>query len=80
MVHLTTLARAKILHHFYNTRLSEIRIESVEKHVVSAVRDLLKLNKATTQLAMFLPLDDGELRVKNLSFVYYTKRIAFLVT
>ena len=39
----TNLALAKILHHFYNTRLSEIRINLMEKHLVTAVTDLLKL-------------------------------------
>ena len=29
------LALAKMLHHFNSTRLSEIRIESIEKHLVS---------------------------------------------
>ena len=70
---------AKILHHFYVTRISEIRIKSMEKHLVSAVRELLKLYKPTTQLAIFLPLDHGGIKVRKLSFVYYTTRIAFLV-
>ena len=43
-----SLVLAKILHHFYNTRSSEICIESVEKHLVSAVGNLLKLYKSTT--------------------------------
>ena len=73
------LALAKILHHFYNTRLSEIRIDLMEKHLVTAVRDLLKLYKSTTQLAIFFPRDHGGLGVKKLSFVYYTTRIPFLV-
>ena len=37
------LKLAKMPHHFYNTNLSEMFIESMEKHLVSAVRDLLKL-------------------------------------
>ena len=37
------LALAKILNHFYKTWLSEICIESMGKHLVSAARDLLKL-------------------------------------
>ena len=73
------LPLAKMLHHFYNTRLSEIRIDLMEKHLVTSVRDLLKLYKYTTQLAIFLPRDHGGLGVKKLSFVYYTTRIAFLV-
>ena len=51
----------------------------MEKHLVAAVRDLLKLYKSTTQLAIFLPRDHGGLGVKKLSVVYYTTRIAFLV-
>ena len=73
------LVLAKILDHFYNTRSSEICIESMEKHLLSAVGDLLKLYKSTTQSAMFLPRNHGGLGVKKLSFVYYTTRIAFLV-
>ena len=73
------LERVKILHHFYNTRLSESRIDLMEKHVVTAVRDLLKLYKSTTQLAIFVPRDHGGLGVKKLSFALYTTRIAFLV-
>ena len=71
-------ALAKILHHFYNTRLSEIRNDLMGKHLVTAVRDLLKLYISPTQLAIFLPRDHGGLGVKKLSFVYYT-RIAFLL-
>ena len=51
----------------------------MEKHLVTAVGDLLKLYKSTTQLAIFLPSDHEGLGVKKLSFVYYTTRIAFLV-
>ena len=51
----------------------------MEKHLVTAVRGLLKLYKSTKQLAIFLPRDHGSLEVKKLSFVYYTTRIAFLV-
>ena len=71
------LVLADILHHFYNTRSSEICIESMEKHLVSAIGNLLKLYKSTTQSAMFLPRNHGRLGVKKLSFVYYTRRIAF---
>ena len=71
------LALAKNLHHFYNIRLSEIRIESMEKHLVSAVRDLLKLCKYASQLALFLSCNHGGLGIKMLSFAYYTTRIAF---
>ena len=42
----------------------------MESHLVSAVRDLLKLYKSTTQLAMFFPRNHGGLGVKNESFVY----------
>ena len=51
----------------------------MEKYLVSEVRVLLKQYKSTTQLIMFLPCDHAGLRVKKLSFVYYTTRIAFLV-
>ena len=60
-----SLVLAKILHHFYNTRSSEICIESVEKHLVSAVGNLLKLYKSTTQSAMFLPRNHGGLGIEK---------------
>ena len=44
----------------------------MEKHLVSAVRDLLKQYKSTRQLAMFLPRNHGGLRVKKLTFIYST--------
>ena len=39
----------------------------MEKHLVTAVRGLLKLYKSTKQLAMFPPRDHGNLGVKQLS-------------
>ena len=41
----------------------------MEKHLVTSVRDLLKLYKFTTQLAIFLPRDHGGLGVKNLLYI-----------
>lgn len=73
------LALPKILHYFYNTRLFEIHIESLEKYLVSAVRDWLKLHKSFAQLAILLLHEHGGLAVKKLSFVYYNTRIDFLV-
>ena len=61
------LQLAKILHHCYNTKLSKIRIELMKNHLVSAVRELLKLYK---QLAMFLPRDHEGFVVKKICFVY----------
>ena len=52
----------------------------MEKHLVTAVRDLLKLYNSTTQLAIFLPGDHWGLGVKKLSLVYYTTKIAFLLS
>ena len=34
------LALAKILHHFYNTRLSEEQLEKLDKLLTPAIRDL----------------------------------------
>ena len=73
------LALAKVLHHFYNTRLPENLLDSMEKHLVSTIREMLKLYKSTSQLAIFLPRENGGLGIKKLSIVYYTTRIAFLV-
>ena len=65
------LALAKILNHFYNTWLSELCIESMGKHLVSAARDLLKLYIyiSTTQLVIFVPYDHGGHLVKKLPFI-----------
>ena len=44
----------------------------MEKHLVSAVRNLLKLYKSTTQLGMFLPGDHGGLTIKKCYPSYIT--------
>ena len=73
------MALAKILHHFYNSRFSEIILEQMDKHLVAAVRELFGFYKSTTQLAIFLPREKGGLGIKKLSFIYYSTRIAYIV-
>ena len=73
------LALAKILHHFYNSRISETVLESMEKHLVESVRELFGFYKSTTQLSIFFPREHGGLGIKKISNIYYTTRIAYLV-
>ena len=73
------LALAKILHHFYNSRISELVLDDMEKYLVNAVRELFGLYKSTTRLMIFLPRKYGGLGIKRLSSVYYTTRLSFLV-
>ena len=70
---------AKVLHHFYNSRLSETVLESLEKHLVDSVREIFGFYKSTTQLVIFLPREHGGLGIKKISTVYYTTRISFMV-
>ena len=46
------LALAKILHHIYNTKLSEEQLEKLDNLLTSAVRDLYCLYKSTTSLVI----------------------------
>ena len=63
------ISLAKILHHFFNTRLSEICIESMGKILISLVIDLLKLYKSTAQLATLLPRGYGGCSVIGLQHI-----------
>ena len=73
------LALSKVLHHFYNSRLSETILDKMERHLVSAVRELFGFYKSTTQSAIFLPREKGGLGIKSVSYVYYTTRVSYLV-
>ena len=73
------LALAKILHHFYNTRLTEEQLEKSDNLLTSAVRDLYGLYKSTTSLVIYLPREHGSIGVKRISDVYRSTRLAFLI-
>ena len=72
-------ALAKILHHFYNTRLSEIILHEMNNHLVGTIRELFGFYKSTSRLIIFIPRLNGGLGIINLSDLYYTTRISFLI-
>ena len=76
---LNNMALAKILHHFYNTRLSEEQLEDIDKSVTKTVREMYALYTTTTNLVIYLPREYGGIGVKRVSDVYRTTRLAFLV-
>ena len=78
-MHLTILALAKILHHFYNTWLTEELLEKLDNLLTSAVRDLYALNKSATSLVIYLPREHGGISVKRISDIYRSTRLPFLI-
>ena len=56
---LNNMALAKILHHFYNTRLSEEQLEDIDKSVTKTVREMYALYTTTTNLVIYLPREYG---------------------
>ena len=70
---------AKILHHFYNTRLREEQLDDIDKSVTTTVREMYGLYTTTTNLVIYLPREYGGIGVKRVSDVYRTTRLAFLV-
>ena len=76
---LNNMALAKILHHFYNTRLTEEQREDIDKSVTKTVREMYALFTTTTNLVIYLPREYGGIGVKRASDVYRTTRLAFLV-
>ena len=76
---LNNMALAKILHHFYNSRLSEEQLEDIDKSVTKTVREMYALYTTTTNLVIYLPREYGGIGVKRVSDVYRTTRLAFLV-
>ena len=71
------MALAKILHHFYNTRLSEEQLEDIDKTVTKTVREMYPLYTTTTNLVIYLPREYGGIGVKRVPDVYRTTRLAF---
>ena len=53
------LALAKILHHFYNTRLNCIQLKELDNSLKLAVKELFQLYKSTTNSVIFLSRDLG---------------------
>ena len=76
---LNNMALVKILHHFYNTRLTEEQLEDIDKSVTKTVREMYALYTTTTNLVIYLPREYGGIGVKKVSDVYRTTRLAFLV-
>ena len=75
------LALAIILHHFFNTRLSEEQLEKLDNLLTSAVSDLYVLYKSTSSLVIYLPLvphEHGGIGVKRISDIYCSTRSALL--
>ena len=75
---MNNLALAKILHHFYNSRLSVKQLDQLDNIITDAVRELFSLYKSTTRIAIFLPRENGGLGIKRISDVYRSTRLAFL--
>ena len=73
------MALAKMLHHFYNTRLSEKQLTELDKYLTENIRELYELYKSTTQLIIYLPREYGGIGIKKLSDVYYVSRLSFLI-
>ena len=76
---LNNLALAKILHHFYNTRLSEKQLNDLDHYLTENVRELYDFYKSTAQLIIYLPRENGGIGIKKLSDVYYVTRLSFLI-
>ena len=76
---MNNLALAKILHHFYNSRLSVKQLDQLDNIITDAVRELLSLYKSTTRTVIFLPRENGGLGIKRISDVYRSTRLAFLI-
>ena len=73
------MALSKILHHFFNTRLSEKQLDDLDSHLTACVRELFQFYKSTTQLIIYLPREVRGIGIKKLSDVYYVTRLSFLV-
>ena len=76
---MNNLALAKILHHFYNSRLSVKQLDQLDNIITDAVRELFSLYKSTTRIVIFLPRENGGLGIKRISDVYRSTRLAFLI-
>ena len=76
---LNNLALAKILHHFYNTRLSEKQLNDLDHYLAENAKELYDFYKSTTKLIIYLPRENGGIGIKKLSDVYYVTRLSFLI-
>ena len=52
---MNNLALAKILHHFYNSRLSVKQLDQLDNIITDAVRELFSLYKSTTRIVYSSP-------------------------
>ena len=69
---LNNMALAKILRHFYNTRLTEEQLDFIDKSVTTTVREMYGLYTTTTNLVIYLSREYGGIGVKRVSDVYRT--------
>ena len=76
---INNMALAKILHHFYNTRLLEKDLKDIDSFLTKHLRELYELYNSTTQLVLYLPREFGGIGIKKISDVYYSTRLAFLI-
>ena len=61
---MNNLALAKILHHFYNSRLSVKQLDQLDNVITDPVRELVSLYKSTTRIVIFLLRENGGLSIK----------------
>ena len=66
---MNNLALAKILHHFYISRLSVKQLHQLDNIITDAVRELFSLYKFTTRIVIFLPRGNGGVGIKRISDV-----------
>ena len=76
---LNNMALAKLLHHFYNTRLKQSALKCLDDFLTSQVRHLFGMYTTTTRLIIYLPRTLGGLGINKPSQVYYVTRISFLI-
>ena len=74
-----SMALAKILHHFDNTRIEEKQLEELDKKISSVIRAMFGLYPKATDKVFFVGRLHGGLDVKKPSNVYRTVRISNLV-
>ena len=51
----------------------------MDKALTETVRNLFGLYSSTTQAIIYIPRDEGGLGIKQVSDIYYTTRLAFIV-
>ena len=62
---LNNMALAKIIHHFYNTRLEVTQLKLMDNKLTEIIRNIFKLYKSTIRCVMYLPREIGGIGVKK---------------